>query len=278
MSILMGSILVAQGHMEVGALLGGYLLIPTIRKGLEFAKQVVVDIQSERKYGTRMEYFYQDQELCEFPSSGNVSKIIRLENIHFSYPQCETEVLTDINLTLNAEDNIQLAGANGCGKSTLLSLIGGIYAADEGCIWDGDGNAVSMQQLRRSIALQEQSSIVFTGTVWENLFLPEGSRDVAQKMLKEFLFEKPLDYHINGDGQNLSPGERKKVLLTRALLKDAPFLVLDEPLNHLDSQSRKALINFLQSRNGGVILVTHQDFMEGYIHFQRICMNSGHLV
>ncbi len=278
MSLLAGSVLVAQGSMEVGALLGGYLLVPTIKKCLEFVKQIIVDVQDERNYGLRMEYFYEDRELDESPATDNVSKVIRLENIHFSYPQAEAEVLTGINVTLNAEENIQFVGPNGCGKSTLLSLIGGIYIADEGSILDKDGNTISIQQLRRSIASQEQTSIVFTGTVWENLFLSEDLKDEAQNMLDEFLFEKPLDYQINGDGKNLSPGERKKVILTRALLKDAPFVVLDEPLNHLDVQSKEALIHYLQSRGGGIILVSHQEFMDGKAGFQKIAMDCGHLV
>ena len=279
LTILLGTVWVLHGKLDVGALLGGYLVLPTFKKGWGLIKQIILDVTIENKYGMRMAYFYQDWEPQEITDHTKEKvETIQMDGVCFSYRDEGPETISHVNLTLDADKNIHLKGPNGCGKSTLLSLIGGIYMTDEGRILDGDGRSISLEKLRCSTAIQEQSSIVFTGTVWENLFLAEYLRGEAEALLNELAFEKPLEYKIQGDGKNLSPGERKKLLLTRALLKDSPFLLLDEPLNHLDSQGKDALISRLKHRNGGIILVSHQEFEDESIPMHKVFMEGGHLV
>ena len=224
-------------------------------------RQLVEDVQSERTYGARMEYFYQERE--EKPDEGAIQppETLTMHNVSFSYAAEHMPVLSQVNWTLSIGDRVQLMGENGCGKSTLVAILGGIYPPDQGEILDERGVVVSLQRLRRSVALQEQDSVIFTGTVWDNLFLPEHKREVAAQLLADLAFAKPLEYAIAGDGKNLSPGERKKILLTRALLKEAPFLLLDEPLNHLDSVAREALAVRLEERRGGLLLISHDPWL-----------------
>lgn len=285
-SVLIGAILVVRGQLTVGALLGGYLLIPTIKQGWDYVRQTVNDVQGERKYGARMEYFYQDLEPeekerpdCQDPGSSSTAVDgLVLQEVSFSYGGQEQEAVSHVNVSFTADENIQLTGPNGCGKSTLIALISGVYLPDQGKICDETGKPISLEELRRKVALQEQNSVVFTGTVWENLFLPETKQEEAGELLKAFAFEKPMDYRIEGDGQNLSPGERKKVLLVRALLKEAPFLILDEPLNHLDGQGRDVLRGQLIRRGKGLILISHEDFLDGCLELRRIPMRDGKLL
>lgn len=259
--ILVGAVLVARGQLTLGGLLGGYLLLPTVKQFWVSVRQLVEDVQSERTYGARMEYFYQARE--EEPDEGTIQSLetLALHNVGFSYAAEDMPVLSQINWTLSTGDRVQMMGENGCGKSTLASLLGGIYPPDQGEILDERGAVVSLQRLRRSVALQEQDSVIFTGTVWDNLFLPEHKREAAAQLLADLAFAKPLEYAIAGDGKNLSPGERKKILLTRALLKEAPFLLLDEPLNHLDSVAREALAVRLEERRGGLLLISHDPWL-----------------
>ena len=257
----MGAVLAAQGQLTIGGLLGGYLLIPTVKQFWASVRQLVEDVQSERKYGARMEYFYQGRE--EEPDEGTIQPpdTLALHNVSFSYAGEDMPVLSQVNWTLSTGDRVQLMGENGCGKSTLVSLLSGIYAPDQGEILDERGVVVSLQRLRRSVALQEQDSVMFTGTVWDNLFLPEEKRGEAARLLADLAFAKPLEYAIAGDGKNLSPGERKKILLTRALLKEAAFLLLDEPLNHLDTVAREVLAVRLEERRGGLLLISHDPWL-----------------
>lgn len=255
--ILAGALLIAQGQMEAGALLGGYLLLPTVKKSWEYGKQILLDIPMETSCGQRMAYFYQDQE--DPGVEKEAAAQLNLEGISFSYESGGHDILRDFSLGLDSGSNIHLTGPNGCGKSTLLSILAGVQIPDNGRITDGQGRAVNLAQLWKTVALQEQDGGIFTGTVWENLFLPESRRNEGESLLRAFGFEKSLDEALREGGKNLSPGERKKLLLARALLKDAPFLALDEPLNHLDAASCALLSRKLRSRNGGLILVSHQD-------------------
>ena len=259
--ILVGAVLVARGRLTLGGLLGGYLLLPTVKQFWVSVRQLVEDVQSERTYGARMEYFYQAREEETDEGTMQPLEILALHNVGFSYTAEDMPVFSQINWTLSTGDRIQLMGENGCGKSTLVAILGGIYPPDQGEILDERGAVVSLQRLRRSVALQEQDSVIFTGTVWDNLFLPERKREAAAQLLADLAFAKPLEYAIAGDGKNLSPGERKKILLTRALLKEAPFLLLDEPLNHLDSVAREALAVRLEERRGGLLLISHDPWL-----------------
>lgn len=80
--------------------------------------------------------------------------------------------------------------------------------------------------------------------------------------------KKDLDFEISSGGSNLSPGEREKILLVRALLRKSPFLLLDEPLNHLDSQAAAVLQSLLSQRTGGLLLVSHQDSICNSLNIQ----------
>lgn len=259
--ILVGGVLAAQGQLTLGALLGGYLLIPTVKQLWEGVRQTVEDIQSEKKFGDRMAYFYQEREPEEEKKGNEPLERLTLENVGFSYTPQDGPVLSHVSLTLTTKARVRLAGENGSGKSTLAALMGGIYPPDEGKILDENGAAVSLQRLRRSVALLEQNSMMFTGTVWENLFLPQSRREEAAQLLAELGFSKPLAHTVEGDGKNLSPGERKKVLLTRTLLKEACFVLLDEPLNHLDAPAREVLAKWLERDQRGLILISHEEWL-----------------
>ncbi|MCM1026992.1 MAG: ATP-binding cassette domain-containing protein, partial [Roseburia sp.] len=104
----------------------------------------------------------------------------------------------------------------------------------------------------------EQDGCIFQGTVWENLFADDTRRGRARSLLDAMGFDKPLDYAVTAEAGNLSPGERQKLLLTRALLRETPFLALDEPLNNMDAQGIEGLLAQLQKRKRGLLFITHQ--------------------
>ena len=189
--------------------------------------------------------------------SGDVSESILVRNVDFRYPANERDAVHDISLRLSACENYTLTGPNGSGKSTLLYLLSGLYEPDNGQMADSGGNVLDLLCLRRSVTLLEQEGAVFSGTVASNLFSEEMDR--AKCILDALGFGKELQYNIEPEGKNLSPGERKKILIARALLRDTLFLALDEPLNHLDKEGQAALEAMIEGRQG-LIIVSHRNF------------------
>lgn len=255
-AILLGLLLVSLNRMSIGVLLSGFLMIPHIKRCFFYLKLLIEEIHNEDKYIERLTFFYSANSE-EYPDF-KIPESIKAENLSFSYQNENKVVLQDLDFELKQNENIRLVGENGSGKSTLMSLLSGLYMPHSGKICQNN----NLTQLRKSTALQEQNGYIFAGTVWDNLFLPEKKKTQAREMLKNMGMAKPLYYNISANGANLSPGERKKIILTRALLKNAPFLMLDEPLNHLDTHGRNVLFSELKKRKGGVLLISHEDFPE----------------
>ena len=260
--ILLGAFLMCQGSLSLGTLLSGYLMLPTISQSFRYIQEWVTEIHNQKTYAKRMELFYAAQEEKEF--SGERLRSLDAVNISFAYPDSPGPVIENLDFHMTCEENRRLTGANGSGKSTLFSILAGLYQSQSGVVCGG----APMGQRRKSVALLEQDGAVFSGTLWENLFLPESKRPQAEKLLGEMGLKKDLDYEILPGGSKLSPGERKKILLVRALLRDSVFLLLDEPLNHLDSQAAAVLQSILAQRNGGLLLISHQDAICDSLHIQ----------
>lgn len=252
-----GSAMIAGGQMSLGALLAGYLMLPTLTRCYENLETLILNVPKLKISQERMEIFYGTEDSDSGASCA--AKALCLENVTFTYPTAQKPVFCDKNLTLPLDGSrIRLTAPNGGGKSTLLGLIAGIYAPDSGFIRDEAGNRPDQGALRRLVSLQEQDGAVFSATVFENLFLPEEKRQEATELLTAFGFTKPLDRKLAEGGSDLSPGERKKLLLTRALLKPSAVLALDEPFNHLDAQGRAVLLERLNADPRTVLLVSHE--------------------
>ena len=127
---------------------------------------------------------------------------------------------------------------------------------------DEHGLQYSLKDLRSHIVFVDQNSSLFSGTVKENLFSDD--TDKARKLFDKFGFTKTLDTVIGKDGEGLSPGERKKLIIIRAFLHNGEFLLMDEPLNHLDKKGFEALIDELGAFEGGKIIITHKDMNLDY--------------
>ena len=249
-TILAGSVLIAGGKLTLGSLLSGYLMIPAIRECCGYIKEWVTERHNEEKLLERLSFFYADT----MEESDNTEPLHELsaENVSFSYPDSDKTVLENRSFRMTDQETIRLTGANGTGKTTLMKLLAGLYRPTSGTVCNG----ASLRQIRQSVAYQPQEGAIFSGTVWDNLFLPDEKREQANDLLRDMGFEKDLHYEVTPEGTNLSPGERKKLLLVRAILRDAPFLLLDEPLNHLDEQGRRVLLENIRSREG-LLFIAH---------------------
>lgn len=194
---------------------------------------------------------------------------IVFEDVYFRYE--ETDVLKGINLSVEKNQIVAIVGPSGAGKSTLLDLIPRFYDPYKGrVIIDGkDIRKVSLKSLRRQIALVTQETILFNDTVKANIGYGSLSSglDLIQEAAKkanahDFISRLPDGYDtIIGDrGFKLSGGEKQRIAIARAILKNPAILILDEATSQLDAESEKlvqeAIDNLIQSRT--VFVVAHR--------------------
>ena len=256
--MLAGIYLAVQGEISLGTVMlfstySSMLTFPMRQLGRILADLVKADVSLKRLD----EILTAPQE--EEPGKALTPPIhgkVEFRDVSFAYPD-GGEILHHVDFTVEPGQTIGILGNTGSGKSTLLYLLSGLYEPDNGQIADSGGNVLNQLCLRRSVTLLEQDGAIFSGTVASNLFSEEMDR--AKCILDALGFGKELQYNIEPEGKNLSPGERKKIPIARALLRDAPFLVLDEPLNHLDKEGQAALEAMIEGRQG-VIIVSHRNF------------------
>jgi len=193
--------------------------------------------------------------------------------VSFRYQTHQPKVLTEVSLTLAAGTKIALLGASGSGKSTILSLLLRFREPESGEIYlNGQAlNRYNSEALRTKIAVAPQQSFLFNTTLRANLLLakPNATQTEIESacrlaLIHEFISQQPEAYEtwVGETGVRLSGGQAKRVALARALLKDAPVLVLDEPTEGLDPETAQQLMaNVLQHVDRfkkSLILITHQ--------------------
>ncbi len=197
------------------------------------------------------------------------NKEIKIKDISFSY---EKDIVIDkINIIIPKGKNIALVGQSGSGKSTLANLICRFYDVDYGCI-NIDGNNIKdlkKESLRGLIGLVTQDSILFNDTIKNNLLIakPDASEKEILESLKianawEFVKKLPfgIESNIGDSGNKLSGGQKQRISIARAVLKNAPILVLDEATSSLDSESEKLVQNALDKlmKNKTSIVIAHR--------------------
>jgi subfamily B ATP-binding cassette protein MsbA len=195
-----------------------------------------------------------------------ITKEIKIQNVMFRYE--EAPVLKSINLTIRAGEIVAFVGMSGGGKTTLVNLIPRFYDVTEGAILiDGrDIRNVTIESLRGQIAIVTQQTILFNDTVRNNIAYGDIAKTEEEIIASAkaanahgFILRLPLGYDtlIGEQGTKLSGGERQRISIARALLKDAPILILDEATSSLDSEAeievQEALENLMKGRTTLVI-------------------------
>lgn len=204
------------------------------------------------------------------------SGALQIEDIHFGYRD-DQNVLQGLSLEIKAGQKVALLGPTGCGKSSLLTLITREWQAQQGHI-KLDGHALSEYSergLRDAITVISQRIYLFAGTLRENLVLAlpviEGEKrtahdarliDVLQRVGLSALLtgDKPLDMWIGEGGRQLSGGEQRRIGVARALLRNAPLLLLDEPTEGLDKRTEREILSLLFdfAKDKTLLMISHR--------------------
>ena len=221
------------------------------------------------------EYLEHAEEIEEKPGAVKLERFgdaVRFDNVSFRYPLSPNGFqLRGLNLEVKAGEVVAVVGPSGAGKTTLVNLVARFYDATSGAVRiDGrDVRELDLASLRRMIGIVAQDTFLFNDTAAHNIAygLPgtplEKIREAAQSALAdEFISRLPEGYDtvIGERGVKLSGGQRQRIAIARALLKNAPILILDEATSHLDSESemlvQRALSNLMAGRT--VIVIAHR--------------------
>jgi ATP-binding cassette subfamily B protein len=201
----------------------------------------------------------------------NVQGNIEFRNLTFRYPDGEFDALEDISFTIEAGENIGLVGKTGSGKTTLVDLILRTYNVPDGCLFiDGkDVNSVSIHSVRANCAYVPQDNFLFSDTIENNIAF-----GVTDSNIQAVTHAAQLaDIHSNiqefgqgygtilGErGVTVSGGQKQRISIARALMKDAPILILDDSVSAVDTKTERTILGNLRATRAGktTILIAHR--------------------
>jgi ATP-binding cassette subfamily B protein len=261
-SIQVGDITLYQSYFStvVNQVSAIVTLLPTITKGIESVNSIGEVLLSED-----IENNEGKEELAD------VDGVFDFENVGFHYHNNETQVLNGFNLHVDQGETIAFVGESGAGKSTILNMVIGFHMATDGqVLLDGhDMSKIDLRTYRRHLAVVPQTSILFSGTIRENITY--GCENVTDEQLAEVVkaanltdlvetLPKGLDTMVGEHGGKLSGGQRQRIAIARALIRNPKIIVLDEATSALDSISEKmiqeALNNLVKGRT--TFIVAHR--------------------
>jgi subfamily B ATP-binding cassette protein MsbA len=196
---------------------------------------------------------------------------IVFDHVNYRYPHTDEDTLRGLNLEVRAGEIAALVGPSGAGKTTLANLVPRFREVTEGrLLLDGrDIREYTVDSLRSQIGIVAQETFLFDDTVANNIRYgrPEASLESVQEaahnaLAHEFIMSMPFGYdtRIGERGVKLSGGQRQRLAIARALLRNAPILILDEATSHLDTESemfvQRALQNLMHGRT--VLVIAHR--------------------
>ena len=202
--------------------------------------------------------------------AGRLRGAIRFEGVDFTYED-DAATLRNIDLAIEPGQTVALIGQSGAGKSTLVSLLPRLYDVTGGSLTmdDRDIRDYTLQSLRENIGIVPQDGALFGGTIRENIAYgkPDATNDeivaaARDAQIHDHIVNLPKGYDtvISERGVSLSGGQRQRLAIARALVKDAPIVVLDEPTTGLDAESEQGVMKALERLLAGrtAVIIAHR--------------------
>lgn len=275
LALVVAGYFVAKGSLEVGAMIAfiqlmNYLVMPfsslpglinSMQQSLGAAGRIFEVLDSPVEVETLPEV---ETKQPEFES-------MVMSSISFSYPGAERQSINKISLELQKGTQMAVVGPSGGGKSTLFKLLLGLYEPDEGeVIINGQRiNEMSLAKLRSYFSYVPQEAGLYTGSIRDNIRNgnPEADEQEILEALRkanayDFVMELPegLDTDIGEEGSRLSGGQRQRLSIARAILRNAPILLLDEATAALDNESEKLVQQAIRKLMGDktTLVIAHR--------------------
>jgi ATP-binding cassette subfamily B protein/subfamily B ATP-binding cassette protein MsbA len=249
-----------QGQFSVGNILLFLSYLGALYAPVESLMYMGSTLQSAAGSARRvLEVMHAHQDVADHPRARPMAQVrgrVQFDQVTFGYAP-ERPVLSGVSLEIEPGETVALVGPTGAGKSTLVSLIPRFFDPQQGTVRiDGvDLREIRLKSLRASIAVVLQEPLLFPLTIAENIAYgrPEASLQEIQSAARvagahEFISRLETGYRteVGERGATLSVGQRQRISIARALLRQAPFLILDEPTSALDAETEQAVIAALK--------------------------------
>jgi len=215
-----------------------------------------------------------EQDVADRPGVPDLEQVrgdIEFRDLTFRYPEGDYDALSHVSFTVKAGENVGLVGKTGSGKTTLVDLLLRTYNVPDGTLFvDGqDVNAVSIRSLRENCAYVPQDNFLFSDTIENNISF--GMKAPDRKAVEEAARLADVDDNIRefqqgygtvlGErGVTVSGGQKQRISIARALLKDAPILILDDSVSAVDTGTEKTILENLRRTRAGktTLLIAHR--------------------
>ncbi|MBO5339162.1 MAG: ABC transporter ATP-binding protein [Clostridia bacterium] len=260
--VVAGGLFLAYGKINVSEYLMYILYVSTlltsVRRIVEFTEQFQRGITGIERFTEIMDIEPEITDKKEAKILKNVEGRVEFSGVTFKYNDEGKDVLTNLNLNVNAGESIALVGPSGGGKTTLCSLIPRFYEINEGEIKIDGTNIkdVTLTSLRENIGVVAQDVYLFSGSVRENIAY--GKQNASDEEIIEasklagahdFIMSLPNGYdtYVGERGVKLSGGQKQRISIARVFLKNPPILVLDEATSALDNESERLVQKSLET-------------------------------
>lgn len=269
--IILGGYLMKKSAITVGDMflytLYISMLLATVKRIVDFMEQFQRGMTGIERFCEIMDV---QNDIKDSENAKELTKVngdIEFENVSFSYPDGDADVLKEISFSIKKGENIAFVGPSGAGKTTISNLIPRFYDVDSGSIkLDGtDIRNITQKSLRNNIGIVQQDVYLFSGTVYENIAYGknDASRQEVENAAKlagayDFIMEleNGFDTYIGERGTKLSGGQKQRISIARVFLKNPPILILDEATSALDNASEALVQQSLETLTKGRTTVT----------------------
>jgi ATP-binding cassette subfamily B multidrug efflux pump len=291
-TVLIGGYYAINGHITTGNIAQFVFYINQLMFPISSIGMVASMTQRAGASQQRIDEFLDIEPEIQSPVNGLTTPLkgeVAFSNITFTYPNTGITALQGFSLTIKPGQKVAIIGKTGSGKSTLAHLLLRMYDPVQGSVnYDGtDVKQLDLQHLRRQVAYTPQEAYLFSDTIFNNIRF--GKDDATEEEVKRVARMADLDHDIQGmangyetvvgeRGVMLSGGQKQRMVLARALLKNSPFLILDECLSAVDTNTEKNILanlkDFLADKT--TLVITHRIFMS-WTFDQIIVLDNGRI-